>query len=325
MKAAKKKNLEARKILRNKEMKEKEILVLKTLIGNVDIKLATATDVSGGCQSQLVCVVTAKDQILLRYVSETGEVIFKKVDWFQQNEKIIQDAAFDPSATWLAVLCLDNTLHIVPAKGICDKSISFKCIFTPNEITSFIVPFIGPHECPNSQKCPNHVADTPDLLRRSGKRHRLHAIDGKRENFSTSKVNELITSNAVYNTLYCDQKPNSSSMSASSSFHKESAAESTDKVASSASSTPCESNPMSVSSSAVMEASTVSCDSTASCPYPTTVIWWKTHLDENRAILGYSDGCIVVVCEYFLGFALQRSYPDIFSLTLVKFTTTFEK
>lgn len=289
-------------------MKEKEILVLKTLISNVDIKLATATEVSNGCKSQIVCVVTTKDQLILRYVTETGEVILKKVDWFQQNEKIIQDAAFDPSATWLAVLCLDNTLHIVPAKGICDKSISFKCIFTPNEITSFIVPFIGPHECPNSQKCPNHVVDTPsDLLRRNGVKrpfgHRLHPMDGKRDQFSTSKVNELITSNAVYNTLYCDQKPNSNStsMSASSSFHRDSVADGADKVVSSTSSTPCESNPMSVSSSAVMEASTVSCESTASsCPYPTAVIWWKTHLDENRAILGYSDGCIVVVCEYDL-------------------------
>lgn len=214
---------------------------------------------------------------------------------------MIQDVAFDPSATWLLVLCLDNTLHIVPALGICDKSIPFKCIFS-NEITSFIVPFIGPHECPNSQKCPNQVLETQsDLLKRSGARrafnHRLHDTDGRKDNFSTSKVNELITSNAVYNTFYCDQKPNtnSESMSASSSFHKDSLADGTNK-ASSASSTPCESTPMSLSSYA-MEASTASSDSTiSSCPFPTAVIWWKTHLGENRAILGYSDGCVVVVC-----------------------------
>ena len=283
-------------------MKEKEILNLKTLISNVDIKLATATDVSNGCRNQIVCVVTTKDEIILRYTTETAEVILKKVDWFHQNEKIIQDAAFDPSATWLLVLCLDNTLHIVPAMGICDKSISFKCIFTPNEITSFIVPFIGPHECPNSQKCPNHVVDTPELLKRNGVKrsynHRLHHLEGKRDQFSTSKVNELITSNAIYNTFYCDQKPNSNSnsVSASSSFHRDSVTD--DKMASSTSSTPCESNPHSASSNA-MDASTVSCESTiSSCPYPTTVIWWKTHLEENRAILGYSDGCIVVVCEF---------------------------
>lgn len=286
-------------------MKEKEILILKTLISNVDIKLATATDVSNGSKHQILCVVTSKDQIILRYVSDTAEVILKKVDWFHQNEKIIQDAAFDPTSTWLLVLCLDNTLHIVPAMGICDKSVSFKCLFTPNEITSFIVPFIGPHECPNSQKCPNHVVDAAsDLLKRNGAKrafnHRLQReIEGKRDHFSTSKVNELITSNAIYNTLYCDQKPasNSTTISASSSFHKDSIIEGNDKMASSTSSTPCESNQMSLSSAA-MEASMISTESTIStCPIPTAVIWWKTHNDENRAILGYSDGCIVVVCK----------------------------
>jgi hypothetical protein len=284
-------------------MNEKEILNLKTLISNVDIKLATATDVSNGSKNQILCVVTSKDQIIFRYVTETAEVILKKVDWFHQNEKIIQDVSFDPSSTWLLVLCLDNTLHIVPAMGICDKSISFKCIFTPNEITSFIVPFIGPHECPNSQKCPNHVLDTPsELLKRNGTKrvfnHRLQReLEGKRNQFSTSKVNELITSNAIYNTFYCDQKPNSNSasMSTSSSFQKDS--EGTDKIVSSTSSTPCESNQISSSSNA-METSTVSSESTiSSCPFPTAVIWWKTHLEENRAVLGYSDGCVVVVCK----------------------------
>lgn len=269
----------------------KEILQLKTLINNVDIKLATATDVSGGRKNQILCVVTSKDQIFLRYITETAEVILKKVDWFSQNEKTIQDVSFDPSATWLLVLCLDNTLHVVPALGICDKSISFKSIFSPNEITSFIVPFIGPHECPNSQKCPNHVLDTSiDVLKR-GKRMLTHRmLDGKKDQFSTSKVNELITSNPVYNTFYCDQKPN---LSTSSSFQKETP-EGTEKVISSTSSTPCESNQMSLSSAA-METSTES--TISSCPYPTAVIWWKTHLEENRAILGYSDGCVVVVCE----------------------------
>lgn len=282
-------------------MKDKEILALTTLISNVDIKLATATDVVKEKRNQILCFVTSKDQIVLRYVTETAEVIIKKVNWFCENEKIIQDAAFDPSSTWLLVLCLDNTLHIVPALGICDKSISFKSIFSPVDITSFIVPFIGPHECPNSQKCPNHVLETPtEQLRRHGAKrtlnHRGHS-EGRRDTFSTTKVNELITQNAIYNTFYCDQKPNSTSVSASSSFHKDSVTENTEVVVSSTSSTPCESNQMSLSSTA-MEASTVSSESTiSSCPFPTAVIWWKTHLEENRAIIGYSDGCIAVVCE----------------------------
>lgn len=282
-------------------MKEK-ILHLKTLISNVDVKIATATEASHDKRNQIVCVVTSKDQIILRYVTETAEVILKKVDWFQENDKVIQDAAFDPSSTWLLVLCLDNTLHIVPALGICDKSISFKCIFTPNEITSFIVPFIGPHDCPNSQKCPNHIETSLDNFKRKRNvNHRTsREVDCRKDNFSTSKVNELITSNAIYNTLYCDQKPNSNSVSASSSFHKDPTCDIIDKPISSASSTPCESHPLSCSSTA-MEASTASSESTiSSCPFPTAVIWWKTHLDENRAILGYSDGCIVVVCKFIV-------------------------
>lgn len=263
--------------MQQERMTEKEILNLKTLIHNVDIKLATATDVSNGSKNQLLCVVTRSDQLILRYITETAEVILKKIDWFEKSEKIIQDVAFDPSSTWLLVLCLENTLHIVPALGICDKSISFKCTFSPTEITSFIVPFIGPHECPNSQKCPNIATSVSDILKRNSVRrtfyHRLQKeLEGKKDQFSTSKVNELITSNAIYNTMYCDQKPNSSSVSASSSFHKDSTADATDKIVSSTSSTPCESNQMSLSSTTAMEASTVSTESTIStCPIPTAV------------------------------------------------------
>lgn len=273
-----------------------EILELKSLLSNVEIKLATASDVINGTKNQILAVVTTKDLIVLRYVTETAEVILKKVEWFQQNEKIIQDISFDPSSTWLLVCCLDNTVHVVPALGICDKSISFKCIFAPNEITSFIVPFIGPHECPNPQKCPNHVTETSmDILKRnSGKRS---FSVGKRDQFSTSKVDELISGNGVYNTFYCDQKPSSTSMSNSSSVLKES--ETTEKIASSSSSTPVDSNNLMSMSSNFMESSVTSTESTIStCPFPTAVIWWKTHYDENRAIIGYSDGCIVVVCEY---------------------------
>lgn len=269
----------------------KEILELKTLLTGVDIKLATSSDVTNGSKNQILAVVTTKDSIVLRYVTETADIILRRVDWFQQNEKNIQDIALDPSSTWLLVLCLDNTLHIVPVLGICDKSLSFRCIFAPNEITSFIVPFIGPHECPNPQKCPNHVTETSmDIFKRnSGKRNFTQG--NRRDQFSTSKVDELISGNGVYNTFYCDQKPN---VSSSSSVQKDS-----DGVASSTSSTPVENNVTSISSSVGMEESVTSSESVlSSCPFPTAVIWWKTHMEENRAIIGYSDGCIAVVREF---------------------------
>jgi hypothetical protein len=235
----------------------KEILELKSLISNVDIKLATASDVVNGNKNQILAVVTIKDLIVFRYV------------------------------------------------GICDKSISFKCLFVPNEITSFIVPFIGPHECPNPQKCPNHVTETSmDILKRnSGKRS---FSTGKRDQFSTSKVDELISGNGVYNTFYCDQKPGSTSMSNSSSALKDSTETIEKAVSSSSSTTPVDSN---VSSSNFMDGSVTSSDSTIStCPFPTTCLWWKTHYEENRAIIGYSDGCIVVVCEYIKLYSLSLTY-----------------
>jgi hypothetical protein len=259
------------------KMNAKEILSLKTLISNVDVKLATISDK----QNQILCVVTCKDQIVLRYVTEAGEIILKKLSWFTDNDKIIQDVAFDPSSTWLLVLCLDNTLHIVPAVGIVDKSIQFKCIFTPNEITSFIVPFVGPHECINSQKCPNLVMESSmELL----KRHKRILTQGK---FNASRF----TSNAIYNQIYCDSKP-AASLSQSSSFHSE----------------ECESNQMETPT----ESTTIS-----SCPFPTAVIWWKTHLDENRAILGYSDGCVVVVllannCPFIGNTVIEKSFIEKF-------------
>lgn len=267
----------------------KEILELKTLLASVDVKLAVSSDVTNGSKNQIVAIVTLKESIILRYVTETADVILRRVDWFQQNEKIIQDVAFDPSSTWLLVLCLDNTLHIVPALGICDKSLSYKCIFTPNDITSFIVPFIGPHECPNPQKCPNHVTETSmDLFKRNSGKRSLQS--GRRDQFSTSKVDELISGNGVYNTFYCDQKPNLSSSSSSAPKDSE--------VPSSASSTPVDNAQTSISSAGMEESVTSSESALSSCPFPTAVIWWKTQAEENRAIIGYSDGCIAVVREF---------------------------
>ena len=164
------------------------------------------------------------------------------------------------------------------------------------------MPFIGPHECPNTQKCPNQTfenscTDVTNLVKRT---KRLNQFDVTKKNrFSANKINELCSSSA-YAHIYCDEKPQTSvSMSASSSFQKESSIE-IDKIgnSASASSTPCESQFSNVSS-ALMESSTMSeSESTISCPIPTAIIWWKTthaETNQNRAVIGYSDGCIVVV------------------------------
>jgi hypothetical protein len=158
------------------------------------------------------------------------------------------------------------------------------------------VPFIGPHECPNAQKCPNHTFDmslSADLTLM--KRPKRHQFEVKKNRLSANKINELCSSSA-YNHIYCDQKP-AESMSTSSSFQREPESE---KVPSTTS-TPCESQMSNIGGGAgmMMESSTFSSESTTvSCPIPTAIIWWRTtHAEQvqNRAIIGYTDGCVVVV------------------------------
>lgn len=82
-------------------MKDKEILQLKCLIKNIDVKLSAVTDTS----NQILCLVCKNNDLLLRYTCETSEVILKKVPFFMDNNKTIQDICFDPTGTWLLVFC----------------------------------------------------------------------------------------------------------------------------------------------------------------------------------------------------------------------------
>lgn len=230
----------------------------------------------------------------------------------------------------LFIAGVDNTLHIVPALNIVDKSLSFKCIFSPSEITSYIVPFIGPHECRDSQKCPNHNISPLDgsfldqKLKRSVKRvdSAPNITDTLKNNYSTSKVNEFITSNAIYNTFYCDQQPNTTLTSPNANFsdmskcdnstHQDFVSVNNEKNLSNCT-TPTASQLMSCSMSSFVESSMVSStDSTgSSCPIPMSSIWWRTQNEENRGILGYSDGSVCVVL-------LAQNCPYIGNTTIEK-------
>lgn len=137
------------------------------------------------------------------------------------------------------------------------------------------------------------------VKRHHQKRH--HQFEVKKNRFSATKINELCSSSA-YNHIYCDQKPQES-LSASSSFQKEVGSDAFIEKVPSASSTPCESQ---FSGAEMMGSSTFSSGSTTlSCPIPTAITWWRTtHADQvqNRAIIGYTDGCIVVVGKKYLSF-----------------------
>lgn len=222
-------------------LRDKGVVQLKCLVKNINVKLSAVTD--NNTKNQILCLVCLNNDLLFRYLDGGADVILKKLSWFLKHKKVIQDACFDPSGTWLLIFCkfsairaqiillylhslilgLDNTLHIIPALNIVDKSITFQCIFSPNEITSFIVPFCGPHECPNTKKCPNidnkasqeHSLYDSAVFDKSLKRTIKRNIsasnisnDTIKNNFSASKINEFITSNSIYNTFYCDQQPN---------------------------------------------------------------------------------------------------------------------
>jgi hypothetical protein len=192
-----------------------------------------------------------------------------------------------------------------------------KCIFPANDITSFIIPFIGPHECENVKKCPNQTFVLNDFNELTvNKREKGHQFDIKKNRFSASKINELCSSSA-YTHIYCDQKNDSASISASSSFQKDSQSIEIEKKCTSTSSTPCESQFSNLTTGNI-ESSTISSESTLACPVPSAAIWWKTtHADQiqNRAIIGYSDGCIVVVRKLFtLFFAFHQFHLIIFRI-----------
>lgn len=283
-------------------MRDKEFFTLKRIFHNCEIKNSClGSDVSDEAKYEILCVVTVHDEIILRYNSEASGVILKKIDYFAEKKKIIQAISFDPSGAWLLVLCIDNTAHIVPCLSVCDKSASFKPIFSTTEITSYVIPFIGPHECPNAQKCPNLTFDlsqSSDIITML-KRPKRNQFEIKKNRLSASKINELCSSSA-YNQIYCDQKP-PETLSASSSFHKD--PETLTENVPSTSSTPCESQFSNIGN-AMFESSTISSGSTnTSCPIPTAILWWQTtHAEQiqNRAIIGYTDGCIVIVRKYSL-------------------------
>lgn len=87
----------------------------------------------------------------------------------------------------------DNTLHTVPLNWVMDGTVSSNEFhFSQNKISTFIIPFAGPHECPNSRKCPNNSFDKHDPVVYSAAVSR----------FSTSDIARMTSSNSVYNAFY---------------------------------------------------------------------------------------------------------------------------
>lgn len=278
-------------------IKENGIFYLQKLIKNVEVKHSTATQVTN--DYQMLCLVLKNDTLLLRYVSGgSGETILKTIKYFENRR--IQDVCFDDTGTWLLVLCYDNTIHVVPALYICDKSAKFKLVFSGSEISSFTVPFSPPHECPNPQSCPNQfdfgMMGGPEYGTDFDRFSTRTVLPSSTVATGTSgrKVNEAIAANSLYNQFYCETGPPSSTAASQGSTGGESFdapsnnnnAENSLSInqSNSKGSTPIDSQILSSS----MESSCI-------CPYPKCCIWWQTNNGDQRAIIGYSEGTICIV------------------------------
>lgn len=136
-------------------------------------------------------------------------------------------------------------------------------------MTSYIIPFVGPHECPNSKKCPNHSTGLSDP--------QLEAVQQLADNLEHVNLeDEPLGHDLPEHMLVKNQG--------------------IDLEASAGSQPPQKTPPVqpfdATGNSQVMATSFMA---SKTCPYPLSVVWWKTNHGLNRAIIGYSDGSICFV------------------------------
>ncbi|XP_030371281.1 uncharacterized protein LOC115621712 [Scaptodrosophila lebanonensis] len=266
------------------ELKELNIFELRPLVKNLSCKLSAVT--SYDAQRQMLCLVSEEDEIVLRYISASGQEVLKMVSWFKRTSRVIHDICFDPAGVWLLVLCFDNTLHIVPALAMVDEThdLAACALYSSTQVTSYIIPFVGPHECPNSQKCPNHSMPleeqleqkraeefaATDNLANEFQRLNLDVPAPNAENDAEPLIHELPAHMLVAN-LQVQQQPQQPS---SSTIQHQAP-------------------PFDATGNSQVVANSFMVSKT--CPYPLSVVWWKTYYGLNRAIIGYSDGSICFV------------------------------
>ncbi|XP_050304400.1 uncharacterized protein LOC126741961 [Anthonomus grandis grandis] len=111
-----------------------EIFELKPLIKSIDIKLC-AQNRNG--VKQILALITEENDIVIYYCYGELPAIIKRIPWITDSGKSIQAACFDPTATWLLVVCLDSSLYIVPALYIVDKKQKIDCKWSLTDITAF--------------------------------------------------------------------------------------------------------------------------------------------------------------------------------------------
>lgn len=286
-------------------LQDESIFTLKRIIKRFNTKLSAVTEYNK--REQVLCLIDRNNEILLRLINEDGFVKHKLISWFQDFNRIIQDVCFDPTGVSLLILCYDNTLHVLQLESIFDESQK------DGEIISYVVPFVGPHECPNPQTCPNNLSVYSTGSNNSRERQKTT----KKENLSpdicsTNKIDEFMASNQHYSTFYGRQSSNSQEVREEQEITEEN-----EKII-------LENNKNSMTSSSLgtFKSFSISQDSTTfPCPYPTCVLWWYTLNCENRAIVGYSDGTICFVgltpnCPFIANTSVEKGAIE--KLTICK-------
>lgn len=164
----------------------------------------------------------------------------------------------------------------MPALSLVDKSHNLAAcsLYSTTQVTSYIIPFVGPHECPNSKKCPNHSTAQSD-----GFEQENNQVDQLAENLENIKLDKK--------AVNIDEEPLGHELPEHMLGNGLSKEPTTDQSVQ-------QQAPMfdATGNSQVMATSFMA---SKTCPYPLSVVWWKTYYGLNRAIIGYSDGSICFV------------------------------
>lgn len=84
-------------------LRETGIFRLRALITKFRAKLSTVTEYDP--HKQIICLVSEDNEVLLRYTNDVGADVLKLISWFKRSGRVVHDVCFDPSGTWLLVLC----------------------------------------------------------------------------------------------------------------------------------------------------------------------------------------------------------------------------
>lgn len=181
--------------------------------------------------------------------------------------------------------------------------------YSTTQITSYIIPFVGPHECPNSKRCPNQATLSETIAKQpppviptvivaedktdsacdeQEKQHEARAESEQpvdTEKLSTSRESIAQASQLLVEVEVNIEPKLPANMNLDAYSHDVPAS----MLASTAPPNVFEDK---TGNSQVMATSFMA---SITCPYPLAVVWWQTIDGVNRAVIGYSDGSICFV------------------------------